>query len=109
MQKDTLCIKEFFRPFPSKIYCEKTIDEARSSYNRFDKLALSLSNSAENIYYSPLRLGLCVNETCGQLNKKGTPIWHDDVGHITEQSSGELADMLRQHLTQTNIRISDKK
>ena len=98
-----------FQTISKKVELRKTINEARLSYNRFDKLALSLSNSAENIYYTPLRLGLCVNETCGQLNKKGTPIWHDEVGHITEQSSGELADMLRQHLTQTNIRISDKK
>ena len=101
-------MKEFFRPFPNKFDCEKTIDEARSAYNLFDKLAVSLSNSSENIYYAPLRLGLCVNETCGQFTKKGTPIWLD-YGHITEKSSVELADMLRQHLTQTNIKIPNKK
>ena len=107
-QTPMLCMKEFFRPFPKKFDCEKTIDETRSSYNRFDKLAVSLSNSSENIYFAPLRLGLCVNETCGHLTKKGTPIWHDR-GHITEKSSGELADMLRQHLKQTKIRIPNKK
>ena len=102
-----LCMKQFI-PFPDKIYCEKNINKARSSYNRFDKLAVSLSNSSENIYYAPLRLGLCVNETCGQLTKKGTPIWHDR-GHISEKSSGELADMLRQYLIKTNIKIPNKK
>jgi len=108
IQKTRLCVKEFFRPFPNKFYCEKTIDDARSSYNRFDKLAESLSNSSDNIYYAPLRLGLCVNETCGQYTKKGSPIWHD-IGHITEQSSGELADLLRHHLKQTSISIPDEE
>ena len=102
-----LCVREVWRPLPNKFLCEKSIDEARSSYTRFDKLAESLSNTSENIYYAPLRLGLCVNEKCGQYTKKGTPIWHD-FGHITEQSSGELADLLRQHLTQTSINILNK-
>ena len=103
-----LCMKEVWRPFPNKSKCERNIDEARSAYNLFDKLAVSLSNASDNIYYAPLRLGLCVNETCGQFTKKGTPIWHD-LGHITEKASGELADMLRQHLTQTNIRIPNRE
>ena len=65
-------------------------------------------DSSKNIYYAPLRLGLCVNEKCGQYTKKGTPIWHD-FGHITEQSSGELGDLLRQHLMQTSISIPNKE
>ena len=40
-----LCMKEVWRPFPNKFKCERNIDEARSAYNRFDKLAVSLSNS----------------------------------------------------------------
>ena len=107
-QTPMLCMKEFFRPFPNNFDCEKPIDTARSSYNKFDKLAQSLSNSSENIYYAPLRLGLCLEETCGQFTKNGTPIWYDN-GHITEKSSGELADMLRQHLMQTSIGIFDKE
>ena len=67
----------------------------------------STQKNLSNFHYAPLRLGLCVNEKCGQYTKKGTPIWHD-FGHITEQSSGELADLLRQHLTQTSINILNK-
>ena len=104
----TLCVKEVWRPFPNKFNCEKSIDEARSAYSQFDDLALSLSRSAEGIYYAPLRLGLCVNDKCGQYTDQGTPIWHD-FGHITEQSSGELADLLRQYLPPTSISITNKE
>ena len=101
-----MCVKELWRPFPNKFNCEKTVEEAYTSYRQFDKLAIQTSNLSENIYYAPLRLGLCVKGICGQYTKHGTPIWHD-FGHITEQSSRELGNLLRQYLSQSGI-ISNK-
>ena len=62
-----LCMKEVWRPFPN---CERNIDEVRSAYNRFDELAVSLSNSSDNIYYAPLRLGLVSKRPVGDLLRK---------------------------------------
>ena len=72
-------------------------------------MALAISNATSNIYYIPLRLGLCANEICGQYTKQGTSIWHDDSGHITEQSSGELSNLLRQNILKLDIFTTNKE
>ncbi len=65
-----------------------------SAYGKFDRLALEAAGEVPNLFYAPLRTGLCRDDQCGQKTASGAPIWHDK-GHITEQASRELAPMLR--------------
>lgn len=102
-----LCLREKWRPFPNKSDCEKTVEEADFAFKKFDEMALATSNLSSNIYYVPLRLGLCLDKTCGQYTKYGTPIWHD-FGHITEKSSGELAHLIRKQLPQEILGVDQK-
>jgi len=60
-------------------------------------MATELSKKSRNVFYAPLRLGLCNNNVCGQYTSIGSPIWHDN-GHITEKVSGELAGYLSSKL-----------
>jgi len=92
-----LCTKEFWRPFPGAANCEKPIRDNKTAYQRFDHMASELAKRTQNIFYAPLRIGLCVNATCGQYTSSGTQIWHDN-GHITEKASSELAGLLKSEL-----------
>ena len=97
-----LCSKELWRPFPDKANCQKTTAEAKQAYSTFDAMAEQLSRTANNVFYAPLRLGLCLNGICGQESRLGTPIWHD-IGHITEAASGELSGLLRSELSAAGL------
>jgi peptidoglycan/LPS O-acetylase OafA/YrhL len=88
-----LCTNELWRPFPDPGNCEKTTLDAKQAYSRFDEMATELSKRSRNVFYAPLRLGLCNDSVCGQYTSIGSPIWHDN-GHITEKASGELAGYL---------------
>jgi len=55
-----------------------------------------------NVFYAPLRDGLCIEDICGQTTSEGTPIWHD-IGHITEKSSAELAPLLSKRLKENGF------
>jgi peptidoglycan/LPS O-acetylase OafA/YrhL len=92
-----LCTKEIWRPFPSMNNCERPIRDNMIAYQPFDNRASALARRIQNIFYAPLRMGLCTNKTCGQYTSSGTQIWHDN-GHITEAASGELAGLLRDKL-----------
>jgi hypothetical protein len=92
-----LCTKEVWRPFPSVSNCQKPIHVSKNAYQRFDEKASELARTHQNIFYAPLRTGLCTKKTCGQATASGTQIWHDN-GHITEDASGELAGLLRREL-----------
>jgi peptidoglycan/LPS O-acetylase OafA/YrhL len=92
-----LCSSEIWRPFPDRGKCQKSTAAAKSAYLRFDNMAYGLARRNQNIFYAPLRLGLCNEEICGQNTLSGTPIWHD-YGHITEKASGELAGLLKSEL-----------
>ncbi|MCP9911907.1 acyltransferase [Cyanobium sp. BA20m-14] len=92
-----LCSKELWRPFPNYNNCQKPISANKMAYWQFDSKAHELARRSQNIFYAPLRAGLCSSETCGQYTLSGAPIWHDN-GHITEAASGELAGLLRKVL-----------
>ena len=92
-----LCSSELWRPFPDRGKCQKSTSAAKSAYLRFDNMAYGLARRNQNIFYAPLRMGLCNEEICGQNTISGTPIWHD-YGHITEKASGELAGLLKSEL-----------
>ena len=65
-----LCKKEIWRPYPNKLNCEKKIEEVYTSYKKFDQMAIKTTNSAENIYYIPLRFGLCTDKYVGNIQSK---------------------------------------
>ena len=92
-----LCSREFWRPFPDSKNCQKPTSLAKAAYSRFDHMALGLASRNANIFYAPLRIGLCNENLCGQNTPSGTAIWHD-FGHITDAASGELAELLRSKL-----------
>jgi hypothetical protein len=92
-----LCTKELWRPFPDMKHCQKPAWTARVGFSRFDDMASELAGRSQNIFYAPLRTGLCDKKICGQYTLSGTPIWHDN-GHITDAASGELAGLLRSQL-----------
>jgi peptidoglycan/LPS O-acetylase OafA/YrhL len=82
--------------FPGKTGCTSSRNEVINNYTQFDQLA----NAFADIYgytYIALRDGLCSGEICGQKTVHGSYIWHD-AGHITEQSSSELAELLLRRL-----------
>jgi hypothetical protein len=97
-QLPELCSKEVWRPFPDPAGCQKTAEEAKQAYSKFDHMAEHLAANTKNVFYAPLRLGLCFDGICGQNSKLGTPIWHDST-HISETASGELHTLLRSELT----------
>lgn len=66
------------------------------AYSGFDALAGDAHNKAANLFYAPLRLGLCEGQRCGQT-LHGAAIWHDR-GHITEAAARALAPLLKRHL-----------
>ena len=92
-----LCSKEVWRPYPIKSVCEKPVDDAKQAYARFDSMAEQLQRNMNNVFYAPLRIGLCFEGVCGQNTRLGTSIWHDN-GHITEQASSELSGVLKSEL-----------
>ena len=100
-----LCQKEVWRPFPDKKNCQKTLEQTISAYSKFDEFGRKITKDSQNIYYIPLRTGLCVGEICGQYTSQGTQIWHD-FGHISEQASQELAKLLKDKLTKAGIKIA---
>lgn len=97
-----VCSKEVWRPFPDASNCQVPKRIVDSSYHKFDLMASSLMRRSNNVFYIPLRQGLCSGESCGQYMKSGTPIWHDN-GHITETASGELATLLSAQLESTGF------
>jgi peptidoglycan/LPS O-acetylase OafA/YrhL len=68
-----------------------------NAYADFDGLATEASARAPNLFYAPIREGLCQHDQCGQTTESGKPIWHDQ-DHITEQVAMELAPLLRARL-----------
>ncbi|MFN9643688.1 MAG: acyltransferase family protein [Cyanobacteriota bacterium] len=92
------CYKEWWRPFPDKADCEVSLSNVIKRYAEFDQQAMSMSRKIDNFYYAPLRTGLCVTNICGSYTSRGTPIWHDESGHITESSSRELKSLLASFL-----------
>ena len=74
--------------------CEKPLNDSIAAFGTFDSKALEYANRTENLFYAPLRTGLCSADTCGQRSPGGNFIWHDNDGHITEKSSGELSSLL---------------
>ena len=93
-----LCFPTPWRPlFSLPVTCSTSISEVKDRYSEFDRMAKSLSSYHTNVFYIPLRDGLCTRDICGQITNVGTPIWHD-IGHITEQSSAELAPLLIERL-----------
>jgi hypothetical protein len=100
------CYPTPWRPFLDKEPgCSLEREEVISKFARFDELIQQLETSRKNLFYAPLRTGLCVENICGQKMKNGTPIWHDR-GHITEIAAAQLADLLREHLKRQEF---DKK
>jgi hypothetical protein len=97
-----VCSKEVWRPFPDASNCQEPKGIVDLSYHKFDLMASSLMRRSNNVFYIPLRQGLCSGESCGQYMKSGTPIWHDN-GHITESASGELATLLSAQLESTGF------
>jgi hypothetical protein len=73
--------------------CFHSVEKVKNAFAVFDNLAENAATDLSNLYYAPLRTGLCYNGLCGQKNFNNTPIWHD-VGHITEAASKELAPLL---------------
>ena len=83
------------RNFPG---CSISLTEVKQRYLTFDRMAEAFSDRHKNVFYTPLRDGLCVEDSCGQTTSNETPIWHDFNGHITEKSSAELAPLLIERL-----------
>jgi peptidoglycan/LPS O-acetylase OafA/YrhL len=67
------------------------------AYEDFDRLATEVSARTPNLFYAPLREGLCQHDQCGQITESGEPIWHDK-DHITERAATELGPLLRTRL-----------
>ncbi|WP_293855268.1 acyltransferase family protein [uncultured Alsobacter sp.] len=72
-----------------------SIDRAavEAAFRPFDEAARLATHTAPNLFYAPLRTGLCDERACGQALADGTPIWHDR-GHITEKAALALAPRL---------------
>lgn len=76
--------------------CFSNAATVAQAYAAFDALATEAHGKATNLFYAPLRLGLCENQRCGQT-LQGAAVWHDR-GHITEAAARALAPLLRRHL-----------
>lgn len=92
------CIELPWRPFRSE-GCSAAFETVQKAFARFDRLALDASTQVANLFYAPLRTGLCHEGACGQATATGLPIWHDR-SHITEGAAAELAPLLRMRLAQ---------
>ncbi|MGO9487184.1 MAG: acyltransferase family protein [Rhodomicrobium sp.] len=92
------CIELPWRPFRSE-GCSAAFETVQKAFARFDRLALDASGQVANLFYAPLRTGLCHEGACGQATATGLPIWHDR-SHITEGAAAELAPLLRTRLAQ---------
>lgn len=93
------CFKAPWRPFSEDITgCFLDAIDVTKAFAKFDRLAFDASNQLPNLYYAPLRMGLCHEGRCGQTTASDFPIWHDR-GHITEEAAKELAPLLFNHLT----------
>ena len=77
-------------------------NQVKNRYLTFDKLAKEYSDNIRNLFYVPLRDGLCIDQVCGVITSKGTRIWIDH-GHITEASASELKPLLLERLNKTNF------
>ena len=91
--------------FPNKTGCMSSRNEVINNYAHFDQLANAFADTYGYTYIA-IRDGLCAGEICGQKTVHGSYIWHD-AGHITEQSSSELAELLRRRLM--NLGIDDNR
>ena len=91
-----LCHKEFYRPFPSK-YCQTSRKEVISRYSKFDELAHEFTAKNQNLFYAPLREGLCDNDICNSYTENDNFIWTSD-SHITTKAAKDLAPLLRKRL-----------
>ncbi len=97
-----MCYKEPWRPFPSLKVCSSGRDEVLNRYKKFDDLAKASSKKTINMFYSPLRDGLCEKDICSQFTSNGTQVWHDS-GHITDSASRELSPILKQRLIENGF------
>ena len=91
------CVDLPWRPFGIGEGCHVDQDDVQTAFAEFDRLAFAAAEKNANLFYAPLRLGLCQGQTCGQTTVNGTPVWHDR-GHITEKASAELGPYLRRQL-----------
>ncbi len=96
-----LCTKEFYRPFISE-YCQTSRKEVINRFANFDKLAYEYTAKNENLFYAPLRDGLCINDLCSNFTQNGNMIW-TDFGHITKNSAKDLVPLLRKRLVNSNF------
>jgi hypothetical protein len=93
-----------WRPFGPPKGCSISIADAEAMFQKFDMLAKKKSNEVPNLFYVPLRLGLCRQDGCGQLTSADITIWHD-VGHITEDAAIELSPLLRRKLAEQQFYV----
>jgi hypothetical protein len=106
-------ITEYCYPLPWQPFekapagCFHSRAEVMSRYAVFDRLAQAEAKRHLNLFYVPLREGLCVGEVCGPINAHGTFIWYDQ-GHITEQASAELSPLLLRQLKAQGFHSSFK-
>lgn len=75
-------------------FSERSI--VQNAFAAFDSLAREAMLAHKNLFYVPLRDGLCEQLTCGQT-LDGVQVWHDR-GHITEAASLRLAPLLKTRL-----------
>lgn len=97
-----LCMPLPWRPGDYQQRCSVSADITEKSYARFDQLATEATHRMSNLFYAPLRTGLCHAGTCGQTTESGVPVWHDRE-HITEAVSAELAPLLRDDLVKQDF------
>ena len=85
--------------------CSVSAETVTNAFSQFDTLAKDAAHQTSNLYYAPLRHGLCHKNLCGQNTASGQPIWHDE-GHITEKAAIELSPLLQYELTKNGFPIS---
>lgn len=85
--------------------CSVPAETVKTAFSSFDLLARDAMRAAPNLFYAPLRLGLCDGNACGQTLKDGTYVWHDR-GHITERAAETLAPMLKQALADSGFPLN---
>ncbi len=73
-----------------------------NEFSKFDDLANGAATQVPNLFYAPLRTGLCNGDVCGQTIANGTAIWHDH-GHITQGAALELTPLLREQLAKASF------
>lgn len=79
--------------YTAKPGCSTDRATVQAAFQRFDDAARLAAHTVPNLFYVPLRMGLCGEATCGQTLPDGTPVWHDR-GHITEKAALTLAPLL---------------